>query len=96
MKEDSKKEVKETFNSNVKKLTALEVEKLTDLQNRKKQIDSQLSQLAKAEIELKAQREFIEVSYKNILQEESKLSNDISSKYGDGSINLQTGEFTSM
>ncbi len=77
-----------------KKFTEEEIKQITDLQNKSQQVLFQLGQIKLSEIQLEKQFETIKNSLTSIEQEESALAASFSQKYGQGSLNIETGEFT--
>ena len=76
-----------------KKLTEEEVTTLRDLQQRSQQIAQQLGTFEIQRLNLEAQRKTVEELFTEVRDEELKLSQDLYEKYGNGNLNLETGEF---
>ena len=76
-----------------KKLTEEEVATLRDLQQRSQQIAQQLGTFEIQRLNLEAQRKTVEELFTEVRDEELKLSQDLYEKYGNGNLNLETGEF---
>jgi chromosome segregation ATPase len=80
--------------SDIKKLTAEEIDQI-------KQIKANYSELAMALGELELQissfnheKSHLLESHKQLLEKEGELAQKLQDKYGQGSINLKTGEIT--
>ena len=72
-------------------------EELTQVQNIQKSyanVQNQFGQLKLAQIRLDNDEVSLEDGLKNIQQEESKFLDGITKKYGQGSLNPETGVFT--
>lgn len=78
-----------------KKLSEKELEQIKDIQKRMQAVQTELGQLALAEIDLKNRRINVENYLTQTQDAESKLVKDLEEKYGKGSIDLQNGEFIS-
>tara|TARA_R110002020_G_scaffold470313_1_gene696070 strand:+ start:155 stop:448 length:294 start_codon:yes stop_codon:yes gene_type:complete len=77
-----------------KKFTPEEVQELQDLQSQITQLTLSFGQLTLSRIKLEEQDAFLK-SQLNILEEkETNLAKSLSDKYGKGSLNIETGEFT--
>jgi hypothetical protein len=77
-----------------KKFTPEEVQELQDLQSQITQLTLSFGQLTLSKIKLEEQDAFLK-SQLNILEEkETNLAKSLSDKYGKGSLNVETGEFT--
>ena len=77
-----------------KKFTPEEVQELQDLQSQITQLTLLFGQLTLSRIKLEEQDAFLK-SQLNILEEkETNLAKSLSDKYGKGSLNIETGEFT--
>ena len=72
-------------------------EELTQVQNIQKSyanVQNQFGQLKLAQIRLDEQEVDLEEALKNIQSEEKKFLDGITNKYGQGSLNPETGVFT--
>ena len=79
-----------------KKFTPEEVQELQDLQSQITQLTLSFGQLTLSKIKLEEQDAFLK-SQLNILEEkETNLAKSLSDKYGKGSLNVETGEFTTV
>mgnify|MGYP003655831010 CR=1 FL=1 len=76
------------------KFTTEELEQIQSLQNEVQTTTFQAGQLHLSEIRLTQQKELLKLKLKELEEKESKLAQGLSDKYGKGSINVETGEFT--
>lgn len=77
-----------------KKFTPQEIQELQDLQSQITQLTHSFGQLTLSKIKLEEQDAFLK-SQLNILEEkETNLAKSLSDKYGKGSLDIETGEFT--
>jgi stress response protein YsnF len=77
-----------------KKLTKEEITRLSKL---KSDYDNLVQQVGNTEIQimnLKLQKEQLKVSLQKIKEEEINLGKELEDKYGNGTISLETGEFS--
>ena len=91
--EELSTKVEETT-SNVQKFTKEELKSLTDLQSKSQNATFQFGQLALNKIKLEQQETSLKNYIKSLEEEETKLAKDLSDKYGKGTIDIETGEFT--
>jgi hypothetical protein len=75
-----------------KVLTQEEITQLKDLQSKRKDLSEQFGLL---EINYETQKQSLLYQLNQLLQEEDKIGSQLQQKYGDGTINLDKGEFTS-
>ena len=80
--------------SEVKQFTKEELKLLTDLQAKSQNLTFQFGQLYLNKIRLDEQETTLKNYAKSLEEEEANLAKDLSDKYGKGSINVETGEFT--
>ena len=80
--------------SKVQKFTEEELKSLTNLQTKSQNTTLQFGQLYLAKIRLDEQETALKNYAKSIVEEEANLAKELSDKYGKGSINIDTGEFT--
>ena len=85
--------LKETVKATVK-FTEEELNKLTTLQKKTQQSTFQFGQLYLSRIKLEEQEDTLRNYISSLEQEEIKLAEELNTKYGKGSINMETGEFT--
>ena len=71
-----------------------ELKQIKDVQKSYNTIQNQFGQLKLAQIRLDNQEVDLEETLKNIQQEEQKFLDGITKKYGQGSLNPETGVFT--
>ena len=76
------------------KFTEEELNQVQNVQNSYTAIQNQFGQLKMSQIKLDEQEVDLEDAYKNIQSEEKKFLDGITSKYGQGSLNPETGVFT--
>jgi len=75
------------------KLSKKEVEKLVNLQDSLASNIEQFGTIVAAEIELKERKGIIESDFKSNRDSQRELAVKLQEKYGEGTINLETGEF---
>jgi hypothetical protein len=75
------------------KLSKKEVEKLVNLQDSLAANIEQFGTIVAAEIELKERKGKIESDFKSNRDSQRELAVELQEKYGEGTINLETGEF---
>jgi hypothetical protein len=75
-----------------KVLTQEEINDLKEIQNKRIQLTEQFGVL---EISYETQKQSLLYQLNQVLQEEEKIGSQLQEKYGDGTINLDKGEFTS-
>ena len=80
----------------VKKFTEEELEKLTTLQSKMQHATIQFGQLSLSKIRLEEQETSLKNYVKSLEDEEKQIAQDLTDKYGKGSIDMETGEFTSV
>jgi len=78
----------------VQKFTEEEIKSLTTLQSKSQNATLQFGQLYLSKIRLEEQEAALKAYVKNLEEEEAKIAKDLSDKYGKGSIDIETGEFT--
>ena len=76
-----------------KKLSKKELEQIKDIQTRMQAVKTELGQLGLAEIDLKNRRTNVENYLVETQELETKLVKELEDKYGQGSIDIQNGEF---
>ena len=76
------------------KFTEEELKSLGDLQQAYQRITNSYGQLALAKHNLEEQEAAVKSEFENTRQQEQKLLNSITEKYGPGQLNPQTGVFT--
>ena len=75
------------------KLTVEEVEKLQDIQQKNAAVATELGSLEITKLQIEARREEVLRYFTELKQEETTLGKELSDKYGNGSIDLEKGEF---
>ena len=78
-----------------KVLTVEEITQLKEVQEKTLQLIEQFGIIELRIQEFKLQKEYLVVELKKIRQEETTIGETLQQKYGDGSINLEKGEFIS-
>ena len=76
-----------------RKLDSQEMEKLRQLQEKSAIVTNELGQIEMMKLQLDARREDILTLYEEMKAEEMDFGRELSEKYGDGTINPDTGEF---
>jgi MoaA/NifB/PqqE/SkfB family radical SAM enzyme len=77
-----------------KKLTSEELETLKEFQQKNNAVVSELGNLEVAKLQMETRRQEILDFYNELKEDELKFGKKFSTKYGAGSINIETGEFT--
>jgi hypothetical protein len=75
------------------KLTEQEVQSLLEFQQQRQTIVFELGNLELTQIDIDNRREELETYYLELKIKEQQLGIELSDKYGNGSINLEKGEF---
>ena len=78
-----------------KVLTQEEIQSLKLIQEKRIQLVEQFGVLEIRLQDLEHQKEQLKINLKQLRQEEIKVGETLQQKYGDGSINLEKGEFIS-
>ena len=76
------------------KFSKEELGKISDLQLSMNQITTAFGQLKMSEIQIEKQTKYLDSELKKLREEEQKIAKELSNKYGRGSLNIETGEFT--
>ena len=76
------------------KFTEEELKQVQDIQISYRNLQTQFGQLKLAQIRLDAQEVDLEEALKSIQSEEKKFLDGITDKYGQGTLNPETGVFT--
>tara|TARA_R100000988_G_C3991928_1_gene163257 strand:- start:510 stop:803 length:294 start_codon:yes stop_codon:yes gene_type:complete len=76
------------------KFTEEELKSLSDLQQAYQRITNSYGQIALAKHNLEEHEAAVKSEFENTRQQEQKLLNSITEKYGPGQLNPQTGVFT--
>ena len=77
------------------KLTQEELKQLTEVKEKRDQIVYNLGQVDIQRAMLEGQRSSILENLAKLQEEETKVGKELQEKYGNGNINIETGEFTS-
>lgn len=77
------------------KLTEKELNQIKEFQLSQEQISLSLGQIEIQKRILKEQKSKVLEQYYTLQTNQSKLVKELQEKYGDGNINIETGEFTS-
>ena len=87
--------------SEIKKITTEELEKLKELRVKYDSVSYTLGQLRIEQellndqvVRLKEVETQLITDYRNLQADEKTIADEISNKYGQGQINIETGEFT--
>jgi hypothetical protein len=75
------------------KLTEEELKSIKDFQERNNAVVSELGNLEVTKIQIEARSKEILEYYNNLKEEENTFGKELSEKYGNGTINLEKGEF---
>ena len=76
------------------KFTEDELKSLKSLQNQSQVATLQFGQLYLSKIRLEEQEVTLKNYVKSLGEEEARIAKELSDKYGKGSIDIETGEFT--
>lgn len=79
-----------------KALTQEEIAQLKSIQEKRFQLTEQFGIIEIRIQEFELQKEFLKEELKKLRQEEIKTGETLQQKYGDGTINLEKGEFISQ
>lgn len=77
--------------------TVITQEELAQLQQNQETLNNLVVSLGQTELQIYAlenQVKAIKAEYDAIIEKQEELSQILSSKYGDGAVNIETGEFT--
>jgi len=77
-----------------KKFTSEEVQELQTLESQIAQLTNSFGQLSLSKIKLEEQESFLKSQLKMLEEKETNLAKTLSDKYGKGSLDIETGEFT--
>ena len=77
-----------------KKLTQEELQQVTDIQNKYQAVSQELGSIELQRIVLKARKQAAEDFLLQLQQEEKQVADSIQEKYGKGTLNINTGDFT--
>tara|TARA_R110000744_G_scaffold66997_3_gene136837 strand:- start:1006 stop:1266 length:261 start_codon:yes stop_codon:yes gene_type:complete len=77
-----------------KKITPQEIEQITTLQKNINELTNHFGQLHMSKVRLEEQENLLKDQLLMFGKEEAKLAKDFTDKYGKGSLDIETGEFT--
>jgi hypothetical protein len=75
------------------KLTEQEVQSLLEFQQQRQTVAFELGNLELTQIDLDSRKEELETYYLELKTKEQQLGTELSNKHGNGSIDLEKGEF---
>ena len=75
------------------KLTQEELNKIAELQEKNRAIVNEFGEIRLIEINLKRRSDNAEKFLTDLREEENAFGKELSEKYGDGTVDLQSGEF---
>ena len=75
------------------KLTVEEVEKLQEIQQKNAAVASELGNLEITKLQVEARKAEVVEFFNKLKEEEQAFGKELSEKYGNGSIDLENGEF---
>ena len=75
------------------KLTQEELQQLTDIQQKRDNLMFELSQIGILKLNLQTREDRVKDFHKELIAEENAVGQQLTEKYGDGSLNLETSEF---
>ena len=79
-----------------KQLSQQELQQVKTIQQNKQAIVLEFGQIELAKIDLEDRIENAKAFLKNLKEEEKTLSEFLEQKYGKGTLNIETGQFTSL
>ena len=75
------------------KLTVEEIEKLQELQQRNAAVATELGNLELTKLQIEGRKEEVIKYFNDLKTEENNFGKELSDKYGNGTIDLEKGEF---
>ena len=75
------------------KLTVEEIEKLQEIQQKNAAVASELGNLEITKLQIEARKNEVVDYFNKLKEEEQAFGKELSEKYGNGSIDLEKGEF---
>jgi len=75
------------------KLTTEEIEKLQEIQQKNAAVASELGNLEITKLQVEARKAEVVDFFNKLKEEEQTFGKELSEKYGNGSIDLEAGEF---
>jgi stress response protein YsnF len=76
-----------------KKLDTSEIEKVKELQQRSANITAEFGNLEIVKLQMESRKNDLVAAYSALKQEEVVFGKELSEKYGDGTIDIEKGEF---
>ena len=76
------------------KFTEEELKSLQDLQGTYQQITLAMGQISLSKIQLESREQSVLNTLSEVREKENELAKELTEKYGKGSLNIETGEFT--
>lgn len=76
-----------------KKLTSEEIEKLQEIQQKNAAVATELGSLEISKLQIETRKNDVIKFYNELKEEEQTFGKELSDKYGNGSIDLEKGEF---
>ena len=76
------------------KFTEEELKSLQDLQGTYQQITLAMGQISLSKIQLENREKSVLNTLNEVREKENELAKELTEKYGKGSLNIETGEFT--
>ena len=76
------------------KFTKEELTSLKTIQSKSQEATLKCGQLYLSKLRLESQEKFLQDQIKELEQEEATIAQQLTNKYGKGSIDIETGEFT--
>ena len=76
------------------KFTEEELKSLQDLQGTYQQITLAMGQISLSKIQLENREQSVLNTLSEVREKENELAKELTEKYGKGSLNIETGEFT--
>lgn len=75
------------------KLAQEELEKLVDLQRKSAGVTQEFGNLEIMKLQMEARKDELVAFYNQLKEDERTFGKELSEKYGDGTINIEKGEF---
>jgi len=76
------------------KFTEEELKSLQDLQSNYQQITLTMGQISLSKIQLESREQSVLNTLSEVREKENELAKTLTEKYGKGTLNIETGEFT--
>tara|TARA_E500000178_G_C16711625_1_gene612991 strand:- start:379 stop:630 length:252 start_codon:yes stop_codon:yes gene_type:complete len=75
------------------KLSKEELQKINDLRSKENQITFELGQLEISRLNIEARKSNLTEQFSLLRKDQTKLGQDLQDKYGEGTIDIDSGEF---